>query len=198
MSNKYSRRALPSVSRDDSSAEKSANNPSWIDDFIGNLEKTSVQSQSQAQRSIYDDISAIIGNTKSKFSNVDEAVKDLKERTGLNALLRVKASLDSEPESFKTIPEMKVFIDNYVADRPGTSVESVCHELMKLDDVRNKLPDRSDVDDGVKAYISKRIGEATMQQADHNKVDLHLGKVDQSAPATTDDPLSICEPFKQQ
>src|SRR5882757_8278629 len=116
--NKYSRRTIPSVSREDSSA-------SWIDDFLGNLEKESTKSQSQAQRSIYEDISAIIGNTKSKFSNVEEVVQDLKERTGLSALLKVKASLEQstykEPEIFKQIPEMKTFIDNYTAARMGTS-----------------------------------------------------------------------------
>jgi hypothetical protein len=193
--NKYSRRALPSVSREDSTA-------SWIDDFIGNLEKVSVTSQSDAQRSIYEDISAIIGNTKSKFSNVEEAVKDLKERTGLNALLKARASLEStnvqEPDIFKEIPEMKIFIDNFIDSRPGTSVESVIHDLMKLDHVRNKLPDRSDVDDGVRSYINGRIGNKLTETTDHNKVDLHIGKVDQSTPATTDDPLAICEPAKQQ
>lgn len=200
--NKYSRRALPSVSRDDSSVEKSVNGPSWIDDFIGNLEKASVKSQSEAQRSIYDDISAIIGNTKPRFSNVEDAVKDLKDRTGLSALLQAKASLQSvpvkEPAIFKEIPEMKIFIDNFVEDRPGTSVESVTHDLMKLDNVRNKLPDRSDIDDEVRAYINSRIGNKLTETTDHNQVDLHVGKVDQSTPATTDDPLAICEPFKQQ
>lgn len=197
--NKYSRRALPSVSRDDSFVEKSASNPSWIDDFLGNLEKASTQSQSQAQRSIYDDISAIIGNTKPKFSNVEEAVKDLRDRTGLSALLQARASVTvQEPEIFKDIPEMKVFIDNYTADRGGTSVASVMHELMKLDSVRNKMPEGSDIGEDVQAYISRKIGETLSHNPDHNQVDLGLGKVDQSAPATTDDPLAICEPFKQQ
>ena len=193
MSNKYSRRSMPSVSREGSSA-------SWIDDFLGNLEKESTKSQSQAQRSIYEDISAIIGNTKSKFSNVEEAVQDLKERTGLTALLKVKASLEQntykEPEIFKHIPEMKTFIDNYTEARGGTSVLSVIHELMKNNSIRDKMPEGTDIGDDVQAYISRKIGETLSHSPDLNQVDLSLGKVDQSAPATTDDPLAICEPFK--
>ncbi len=193
MSNRYSRRAIPSVNRADAPAD-------WIDDFIGNLEKESTKSQSQAQRSIYDDISAIIGNTKSKFSNVEEIVQDLRERTGLNALLKAKASLEQttykEPEIFQQIPEMKTFIDNYTAARMGTSVASVMHELMKLDSIRDKMPEGSDIGDDVQTYISRKIGENLSHSPDLNQVDLGLGKVDHSAPATTDDPLAICEPFK--
>ncbi len=182
---------MPSVNREDAPA-------SWIDDFIGNLEKESTKSQPHTRRSIYDEISAIIGNTKPKFSNVEEAVKDLKDRTGLNAFLKVKASMEQykEPEIFKQIPEMKTFIDNYTADRAGTSVLSVIHELMKLDTVRNNLPSGSDIPDDVQVYISKKIGEAVGHQPDNNRTDMGLGKVDQSAPSTTDDPLAICEPFR--
>lgn len=191
MSNKYSRRSIPSVSREDASA-------SWLDDFIGNLEKESAKSQSQAQRSIYDDISAILGNTKPKFSNVEEAVKDLKQRTGLEEMLKIKASMENfkEPEIFKQIPEMKTFIDNYVAGRAGTSVFSVTQELMKLDSVRDKLPAGTDISPDVEAYINHKIGEALSHTPDHNQVNLDLGKVDHSVTDISDDPLSICEPFK--
>jgi hypothetical protein len=191
MSKKYSARSLPSVYSDGTPPSSS----SWYDDFLGNLEKSSVQSQ----HSIYDEINAIIGNTKSKYSSVEEAVQDMCERTGLNKVMSAKEAIASiqEPVIFKKIPEMKTFIDNFIEDRPGTSVESVIHDLMKIDVIRNKLPDRSDVEDDVRVYINKRIGETKSHQTDLNKVDLHMGKVDQSTPTVGDDPLAICEPSQR-
>lgn len=195
MSNKYSARSLPSVSRDDSFIEQSDNRvPSWYNDFISNLEKNSTQSQ----KSIYDEINSIMGYQKSKFSNVEEIVNDLKERTGLKAFLDAKQIIAStkEPEIFNKVPEMKVFIDNFVADRPGTSIESVVHDILRIDTIRDLLPERTDVDDDVKSYINTRIMESR-QFSDINKVDMHIGKVDHSAPSVSDDPLAICEPYNK-
>lgn len=195
MSNKYSPRSLPSVYREEPSSESSST-PSWYNDFLGNLQKNSVQSQ----HSIYDEISAIIGNTKSKYSSVEEAVQDMRERTGLNAILSAKQALAAiqEPEIFKEIPEMKTFIDNFVEDRPGTSVESVIHDLMKIDMIRDKMPDRADVENDVRIYINRRLADIKSHQTDLNKVDMHIGKVDQSTPSVGDDPLAICEPLKSE
>jgi hypothetical protein len=191
MSNKYSPRSLPSVYKAEDAPTSSS---SWYNDFVGNLEKSSVQSQ----HSIYDEINAIIGNTKSKYSSVEEAVQDMRERTGLNAVLTAKQALAAiqEPEIFKQIPEMKTFIDNFVDDRPGTSVESVIHDLMKIDTIRDRLPDRADVENDVRIYINRRLGDIKSQHTDLNKVDMHIGKVDDSTPSTGDDPLAILEPFK--
>jgi hypothetical protein len=193
MHKKYSARSLPSVYKGDSSfGEKSSGtDSSWYNDFISNLEKSSVQSQ----RSIYDDIAAIMDGTKSKYSSVDEAVLDMQERTGLKAFLTTAST--QEPAIFQKIPEMKVFIDNFVKDRPGTSVESVIHDLLKLDSIRDLLPDRADVENDVRVYINHQLGQSRTQNKDLNKVDLHIGKVDQSTPAVSDDPLAICEPVKQ-
>lgn len=192
MSDKYSRRSLPSVYREESSVDSS----SWYNEFVGNLQKSSVQSH----ESIYDQISAIIGNTKSKYSSVEEAVQDMRERTGLNTILTAKQALAAiqEPEIFKQIPEMKTFIDNFVEDRPGTSVESVIHDLMKIDSIRDRLPDRADVEDDVRIYINRRLADAKTHQTDLNKVDMHIGKVDDSTPTSGDDPLAILEPMKSE
>lgn len=196
MYKKYSARSLPSFYRDEVSADQPSAKPSWYDDFVQNLEKNSVKSQ----RSIYDDIAAIISGTKSKYSSVEEAVQDMKERTGLKAFLEGKQAIAStqEPEIFKKIPEMKVFIDNFVEDRPGTSVESVVHDLLKIDSIRDQLPDRTDVEDDVRVYINTQLAKSKNQHSDSNKVDLHIGKVDQSTPDIGNDPLAICEPLKRQ
>lgn len=197
MMNKYSTRSLPAVIKaDEVSVERvPAQMPTWYNDFVSNLQMNSASAQS----SLYDDINAILGNTKPKFSSVEEAVKDLKERTGLNQVMNARSivAFIQEPILFKTVPELKIFIDNFVGDRPGTSVESVVHELLKIDSIRNKLPISADVDDEVRAYINRKIAESNSKNTDLNKVDMHIGKVDQTnQEAVVDDPLALCEPTK--
>jgi hypothetical protein len=116
-----------SVSRKASSLEN---------DFIANLEKLSVQPMNN--KSTFDTINQILGN-KSKYSTVDEAVLDMQKRTGLFDFLQAKKASQQLPEIFNEIPEMKTFIDNYVQDRPGTSIESVVHDLVKVNAVKSKL-----------------------------------------------------------
>lgn len=193
---KYNARYLPVVSRDDPYPNEPSDvtaAPSWYNDFITNLKRNSTAHSSS---SIYDEISAIMGNTKSKFSNVEEVVQDMKERTGLAQLLTAREVMAAiqEPAIFQTVPELKIFIDNFVDDRPGTSVESVIHDLLKIDSIRNKLPDKSDVDNDVRIYINQRLGNSASAPSDTNKVDMHIGKVDHSVDTVSDNPLSMCEP----
>ena len=183
---KHASRISPSFYKTDADQE-----PSWYKDFIDNLKKQSVHSE----QSIHEQICSIMGVSKSKFSNVEEVVKDMQERTGLKAYLDHKqaVAMIQEPEIFKEIPEMKVFIENFIDERPGTTMESVIHDLLAIDSIHDKLP-TSDVDDDVKSYISKLIGLAQSKHSDSNHVDMNLGKVDQSAPETSNDPFAICEP----
>lgn len=194
MFNKNARRVLPSVQRVDSDT---GSGEDLYNDFISNLSRISA-SESNAQ-TIQQQIEAIIGNTKSKYSSVDEAVQDMSERTGLKAFMDARRVIAfvQEPEIFNEIPQMKIFIDNFIADRPGTSVESVVHDLLKLDHVRNNMKDHSDVDDGVKHYINSQIAKSKSDNFDVNKIDMNIGKVDQTTPATSNDPLAICEPNVQ-
>lgn len=194
MNNKYNLRYLPVVSRDESATENySGKTPSWYDEFVSNLEKNSTNSQ----RSIYEEISSIMG-FKSKHSSVEEAVEDLKERTGLAAFLKSKQASAQDPDIFQKIPLMKVFIDNFVEDRPGTSIESVIHDLLKIDEIRHQLPEKTDLDDEVKSYINSKL----IEKKNHNLNDSsnsHLGKVDQSmSEIVLDDPLAICEPSQNK
>tara|TARA_R110000868_G_scaffold99024_1_gene272599 strand:- start:29360 stop:30025 length:666 start_codon:yes stop_codon:yes gene_type:complete len=66
----------------------------WLKQFEKTLQKGAVQSVSKD--SFYDQINAIIGGTKSKYSSVADAVEDMKERSGLMAYLnKVKAAEDN-------------------------------------------------------------------------------------------------------
>src|ERR1700733_12719809 len=192
MSNRYYSRNTSIISRDESSFERSEKTPSWLIDYAAILEKESAKSKRE-DYSLFDQINNILGN-KSKYSTVEEAVLDLQKRTGLYDVLQKKqAQHKSKYENaqiFKEIPVLKTYIDNYVEDRPGTSVESVIHDLLKIQIIREKLPEGDDVPIEVKHYINDRIAEIS-KTVDRNDQDhMELGKLDVSQDTgVVDDPL---------
>lgn len=192
--NRYTARAISAINRDTSFTEEAeSKKPNWFDEFERNLEKNAVQSQ-RSSKSIYDQISAILGNSKSKYSSVEEAVQDMQQRTGLTAFLTQQKKASQEPEIFQKLPEMKIFIDNYIAARPGTSVEAVVHDLLKLDNVRNALPD-NDVDNEIRTYINNKITDIkSMHGSNNDSINFDLGKVEDTSKVEDPGPLAICEP----
>lgn len=197
--NKYSNRGGIPIARDADYTERSEKLPSWLDDFAANIEKNSVRSV-QEDKNLYEQINSILGNKKSKYSTVDEVVLDMQKRTGLFDLLqKKKANAEKKmPEIFGEAPEMKTFIDNYVDARPGTSVIAVVHDLLKMNSVRDKLPEPDDVPEDVKHYINDKIGEANLlHPTEKGSENMNIGKVDLSVDdnvASDNNPFSGCEP----
>lgn len=196
MSNKYFTRNSSIISRDESSFDRGDKTPSWFNDFAKNLEKDSANSKSK-DYSLFDQINNILGN-KSKYSTVAEAVEDLQKRTGLYDILQKKQASDAVNNNiqlFKDIPVLKTYIDNYIDDRPGTSVEAVIHDLLKIKTIQEKLPESDDVPAEVKKYISDKIGESNRSIVKDDNDSLELGKIDLTQDvAVVDDPLGICMP----
>jgi hypothetical protein len=194
MFNKYYGRSISNVSRDNTSVETSSKDPSWFNDFVSNLEKSSVQSKKEL--STFEQINQIIGN-KSKYSTVEEAVLDMQKRTGLYEYLRTKSANDIEmPELFNTIPELKTYIDNFVKDRPGVSVDAVVHDILRYPPIKEKLPNSDDVPSNIKEYINKQILESKKSHL-HQGEDLNIGKMDLSTDENTakdNDPFGGCTP----
>jgi hypothetical protein len=207
MTNKYYSRNQPIVSRDEDSREREVRRPDWFNQFAADLEKSSAQPKDKANPranidSTFDKINQILGN-KSKYSSVQEAVLDMQKRTGLLDMLNKKAQFTEEmqnikvPGIFAKIPDMKVFIDNFVESRPGVAVDAVVQSMLKIRSIRAKLPNTDDVDQDVKRYISEKIAEAQML---HPKSELgsHIGKtdlsVDDASAAKDNDPFSSCMP----
>src|ERR1700743_1705809 len=165
MTHKYYGRSLSNISRDTSSTDSGDREPSWFSDYVKNLEKEAVKSKKE-DYALFDQINSILGN-KSKYSSVEEAVLDMQRRTGLLGLLNQKKqaqalneSKHQDSEFFSKIPELKIFIDNYVEDRPGTAVDAVIHDLLKIKSIKEKLPDGDDVPEEIKRYINDKISES--------------------------------------
>lgn len=140
----------------DESYSISESQPSWSDDYLNAVRKYSVKSRTE-DSAIFDQINQIIGNSKSKYSSVEEAVLDMQKRTGLLDLLQKQAA--AEPALFSKIPGLKTFIDNHVKDYPSSSVDSVIFNLMRIPTFKSELPSGEDVDDDVRQYINACIAD---------------------------------------
>jgi hypothetical protein len=192
---KYYSRSNPMISRDTDAYDRGGKLPSWMDGLENELNKQSVKSKKE-DYALFDQINSIIGN-KSKYSTVEEAVIDFQKRTGLYEVLQHRKQAAAEQDDiFGSIPELKTFIDNYVAERPGTSVDSVVHDLLKINSIKDKLPKSDDVPEAVKHYINEKITESHTTHPQKEN-DNQLGKIDLSVDdnlSKDNDPFSGCEP----
>lgn len=199
MTDKYYRHQSV-ISRDPSFTTVSEKVPDWLSEFANAFEKESAKSKSQSY-SLYDQINGILGQ-KGKYSTVEEAVNDMAKRTGLSDYIeQVKQAQDmmESQNPFAKMPEVKTFIDNYVKEHPGTSVDSVIHELLKLNPVKEHLPQKDDVPEAIKRYINTQITEARSNTG-HTSEHLQLGKVDLKSDKNTvkdNDPFSGCMPNRE-
>lgn len=166
-------------------AEEKKQEDTWLSSFIENLNKISVESR---KSTIYNEVSSILGN-KSKYSTVDEAVKDLQHRTGLLAYLskissnktknktaekeQKKEIANKEPEVFKKCPELKIFIENFVTTRPGVAIHAVVSSIPRS--LKDKFKEK-DLDDDVLIYINDLIVKTNKDTHFNNDIDHNLGK----------------------
>jgi ElaB/YqjD/DUF883 family membrane-anchored ribosome-binding protein len=195
---KFTARSLSTISRDNGSFSRSEIIPDWLNDFAKSQQ--AITTTKADSNSIYDQINSILGN-KGKFSTVQEAVENFKQRTGLTEYLKqIKQAQDTKEDVFSKIPELKTFIDNYVDAHPGTSIEAVIHDLLKLKSVKENLPEANDLPEDIKRYINDKITEKRQNSPYAMKEDLQLGKVDVKVDdnlAKDNDPFGGCNPNRQ-
>lgn len=202
MSQKYYGRSPSSIHRDNSSTDLGDKDPSWFSDYVKNLEKEAVKSKKD-DYDLFNQINGILGN-KSKYSSVEEAVLDMQRRTGLLDMLNQKKQAQAitqknheNSQILKDIPELKIFIDNYIEARPGTSVEAVLHDLLKIKSIKEKLPEGDDIPKDIKHYINDKLLETNMLRPSSGEEDLSLGKIDLNPDDNTSEdnnPFSGCTP----
>lgn len=192
------------ISRDTSAIDTGDREPSWFADYVANLEKQSVKSKKD-DYSLLDQINSILGN-KSKYSTTEEAILDMQKRTGLLDILNNKkqaqVAIEKKYEKsnlLNSIPTLKTFIDNYVEDRPGTSVDAVIHDLLRIQSIKDKLPEGDDVPEEIKHYINDKILESNINHPTSSSEDLQLGKLDLSTDDNTSEdnnPFLGCTPAR--
>lgn len=133
-------RHQPSVIRE---SDSSSSEDNWMNQLAKNLERNAVEPRHE--KSMYDQINNIMNNSKkSKFSSVDDAVKDMQERSGLTAYLeKVKSAAnqkakklaqsaqDKNPKIFRSAPMVKNTLENFVRENRGNSTVPAIVEKIK-------------------------------------------------------------------
>lgn len=186
----YSKRTQPSISHKEYSDDE------WLNEFANHLDKNSTQSKRYSD-SIYEQLSSIIKGNKPKYPNVEAAVKDMRERTGLaeftkqlkaeqNKSQNKTASENLDVELFKKTPQLKQTIDNYIKDTRGNLL--VPEILDRIKSIHRKdISDNADWSNpSLLTYIYKRNNEEKKQHPDNSnynelgKIDLHNKEMDPS------------------
>lgn len=145
-------RSMPVINRDSDNVENSSLYPKWMGDFAQNLSKVSVQPY-RSEDSIFDQISSIINSSKPKYSSVEDAVREMQERSGITAY---KKDLKSLAETIKNAAEkIKIFelkpqiqstIDNCIDDTKGNlPIPAIIDRIRSIH--KNDIDDDSAWDD---------------------------------------------------
>jgi hypothetical protein len=177
------------ISRDKSFSTYSNEDPSWAKDYFDAVEKYSVKSRKE-DATIFDEINQILGNAKSKYSSVEEAVLDMQKRTGLFEILQKQAS--DEPEMFKKFPDMKDFIKDKLDVFPGSAVSAIGDLILQEPKYKNAIPNGENIPSDVEEYINKL--KSQMHPEEDDKAD---GKVDLDIDNNTvkdNNPLNVMSP----
>lgn len=195
---KLGNRSLPSFSRNSDSLENDIVTPSWMKEFAKNLSKESVQPYQDQRYNVFDQISSIINSSKSKYSSVEDAVKDMQARSGLTAyqdkiktlaqaIKTAGCSCDEEEHNhddkekvrlFEMKPQIKYTIDNFVNDTHGNLPIPSIIDRVKSIHKNDVSDDTAWNDDGLMHYINDKIIESKKQNPSQND-DAHtnLGKL---------------------
>jgi hypothetical protein len=155
MDKKAYQRTAPIVQRSsDDRLENSSLLPDWMKEFAENIQKSAVQPYRQ-EDNIFDQISSIMNGTRSKYRSVEDAVRDMQERSGLLAYRNKLEAQKKEQTATKTASEgeeIKLFIshpnvkntfENFIQDTGGElSIPAIINKVRGIH--------RQDVsDDGV-------------------------------------------------
>lgn len=163
------------ISRDTSYSTYANEEPSWAKDYFEAVEKYSVKSHKE-DSALFDQINQILGNSKSKYSSVEEAVLDMQKRTGLYDLLQKKAA-DESPSMFDQFPDLKDFIKDKVEAFPGSAVSAIADSILQEPKYKNAIPAGQQVPREIEEYINKIKSEVLNQNNDdrtNGKIDLDI------------------------
>lgn len=134
-------RHQPAVIRE---SDSSSSEDNWMNQLAKNLERNAVEPRQQ--KSMYDQINNIMNNSKkSKFSSVEDAVQDMRERSGLvDYLKKVKSAVNrkaekkaqaqtqnKEPQIFQSAPMVKNTLENFIRENRGNSTVPAIVEKIK-------------------------------------------------------------------
>lgn len=173
--------------------------------FSEALEKNAVMPK-RIDESIFDQINSIMGN-KSKFRSVEEVVQDMKKRSGYADYInksseeeviskKAQAKPDSLPNVFKSNPDVKSAIDNYIHDSNGNL--PIYAIIKKIKDIFGKdVSEQEWEDEKLKYYVAKT--NLAEKAKDHNTPLNDLGKItyDDNEDLSNSDAFAGLKPYSE-
>lgn len=127
-----------------------ANLAPWLRNFADQIEKDAQETavdkcRARNNRDLSETINAIINGTHTPYSSVDEAIADMRERTGFDSYAKVAAAAkiiasgqDSaekktheKPELLEQHPIIETYIDNILEANNYIQVPAVLHSIME-------------------------------------------------------------------
>lgn len=182
-------RTMPIVNKNADNVEQSEYMPKWMRDYAT---KVSVQPY-RSQDSIFEQISSIINSSTPKYSSVEDAVKDMQERSGLTAYQSKMKSLaqsikiagcacdekDKKPtvRVFELKPQVQSTLDNFVTDTRGNLPIPAIIDKVKSIHRNDVLDDSAWDDDGLMQYVNDKCIEVKKMNPEANDDDnTMLGK----------------------
>ncbi len=212
---KLGNRTSPAVSSANDSHDPFEQSNSIASDMekalAAHFDRTAVQPR---DNSLYDQISSIINGTKSTYSSVEDAVKDMQERSGFSAhaqttnnyfeqkkLAQTQDNAQSnEPNLFQANPKIKDTFDNYITDTRGNVSVPAVMERVKNIHKRDVDDDSLWNDDKLIEYISNKCEEQKQSHPDTDDFQQGLGKMtnfnDSDMDISNTDALHALSPVK--
>lgn len=187
---------MPVISRESDNVDNGPT-PSWMSEFAKSLSKVSVQPYKH-EDSVFDQISSIINSSKPKHSSVDDAVKDMQERSGLVAYQdRMKALAENiktagccehdhgdedkkkvKVKIFELKPQIQSTFDNVITDTHGNLDIPAIIDRVKGIHRKDVSDDAAWDDDGLMGYVNDKCIEVKKMNPDISDDDnLNLGKI---------------------
>jgi len=193
----------------------------WLKQFEKSLQKEAVQPR-RTDESLFDQIHAVMNGTKSKYSSVDDAVKEMKERSGLVAYLSKAQSISNKkvaqdvnnvfdkkspgkidavvvPAAIKKCPEIKVTIENYIKTTNGNlSLPAVFEHIKSIH--KTDVQDADWEDNNLLEFINNLNSKEKQKYNNKDRDYSNLGLADDSNNSDIDisnsDAFAILNPAK--
>jgi peptide deformylase len=184
-------RTMPIIDRAHDDIEQSPALPGWMKEFAKNIEKNSVKSYRE-ESSLYDQINSVMNNSKSKHLSVEDAVKDMQERSGLTAYKgkieaqnlttqklaqQIEQAGKEDIKLFQIKPQIKDTFDNYIEDTNGNlSIPSIIEKVKSIH--VNDVSDDAEWDnEKLLQYVNNKNIEVKKKHPDTQNDNARLGKL---------------------
>jgi hypothetical protein len=208
---KKSSRSLPIIERSSNTLEDSPVLPQWMRNLADTLQKQSVQPY--RNESLFDQISSVMNGTKSKYLNVEEAVRDMQDRSGLLAYKnKIEAQKNTPPKIaqmaetpnkteairlFGDKPQIKDTFDNYIEDTNGNlTIPGIVERIRSIH--RGDVSDDSMwEDENLLQYVNSKNIEVKKKYPSSEADSSNLGRLthfDEDSDPSDDDPFFALTP----